>query len=185
MRQTTLFALLGAGTALLAILIVTSCGGGGGATTPSSASPTPTPAPTPTPQPTPVINCSPLPPPLSRVHVKVHSRGSEYWTLDATPLVGPNGPYCALVGFTDGRTICPVRPEGDPQRADCEAYAVGKAKDTGRSGPTWTRGGAFCTGPQSGCRNSPDNQYQLWTYSSGTYQACAENFACGELMVEK
>jgi len=159
--------------------------GGGGASAPNPVPPTPTPTPVPTPAPTPSTSCTPLPPPVTRLIAKVHFKNSDYWTLDATPLVGPNVEYCALIGFTDGRSICPVRAEGDPMRPECEAYAVGKAKDTGRSGPTWTRGGAYCTGPKSFCQNSPDNQYQLWAYGSGLYDACAENGACGEVQVDK
>jgi hypothetical protein len=112
-------------------------------------------------------------------------RNGDYWTLDSTPFVGPNVAYCASVGYTDGRSICPVRPEGDPQREECEAYAVGKAKDSGRSGPTWTRESKLCTGRASGCQNSPDNQYQLWAFLGGRYEACAVNGACGDFLADK
>jgi hypothetical protein len=127
----------------------------------------------------------PYPPPISRIKAKIHGKGPEYYVLDATPLVGPNGPYCLAVGFTDGRTICPIRPEGSPDRAACEAWRVGNAKDTGRPGPTWTLKGNLCTGPASGCKNSPDNQYQLLAYLGGMYTACAENGACGDVLVER
>ncbi len=178
MRKTTRLPIM-----LFAVAVAASaCGGGKGGTTPTPITPTPTP--TPTPAPTPVTSCSPLPPPITRWNVKVMYRNKDYWTLDSTPFVGPNVEYCTSVGFTDGRSICPVRPEGDPMRAECEAYAVGKAKDTGRSGPTWTHKGAFCTGaPTSGCQNSPENQYQLQAYESGLYDACAANGACGDFEV--
>jgi hypothetical protein len=99
--------------------------------------------------------------------------------------VGPDPDYCRAIGFTDGRGFCPVRPEGHPERAACEAYVTGIAKDTGRPGPTWTLEGHFCTGPASGCANSPENQYQLFVYKGGTYQACATNGVCGEVFADR
>ena len=78
--------------------------------------------------------------------------------------------------------------EGDPQRRECEAYAVGRAEDTGRVGPTWTReDGEYCTTfEETFCANHPDNQYQLWVYCGGIkYRACAANRACGEIMTDK
>jgi hypothetical protein len=120
----------------------------------------------------------PYPPPVTRFNCKVHLKSNEFYTLDSTPLVGPNAEYCYGIGFTDGRTICPIRPEGAPDREACEHWRVGKAKDSGRFGPTWRKGdGTFCTGPDSGCANHPDNQYQLFTYRSGTYTVTAENGA--------
>ena len=165
-----------------------SCGGGSQASTPTPVpTPIPTPAPEPTPEPTPTTNCSPVPPPISRVKVKLHLRGRDYLTLDVTPLVGPNAGYCAEIGFTDGRQFCAVRPEGDPMRAECEAYAVGRAEDTGRVGPTWTRqDGEYCTTfEETYCSNHPDNQYQLWVYCGGIeYVACTSNGTCGRRMTD-
>jgi hypothetical protein len=112
---------------------------------------------------------------------KVHTRGPNRITLDSTPLVGPDGDYCRTVGFTDGRLFCAVRPEGNPERVACEAYGVGRAEDTGKYGPTWTRNGQYCTGDL--CENDPDNQYMLWAYSSGTYEACTESGVCVSLQV--
>jgi hypothetical protein len=120
----------------------------------------------------------PYPPPISRFNCKVHIRTTEYYTLDSTPLVGPNPDYCNAVGFTDGRTICPVRVDGSPDRKACENWRVGQARDTGRWGPTWTKAdGTACTGPASGCANHPENQYALNTYEPGSYVARAENGA--------
>jgi hypothetical protein len=120
----------------------------------------------------------PYPPPVTRFNCKVHIKGPEYYTLDSTPIVGHDAEYCAAIGFTDGRSLCPIRPEGAPDRAACEAWRVGKAQDTGRPGPTWRKGdGSFCTGPESGCQNHPDNQYALWTFVGGTYTVSAENGA--------
>jgi hypothetical protein len=120
----------------------------------------------------------PYPPVVTRFNCKIEIRSVEFYTLDATPIVGPNGAYCAEVGFTDGRTLCPIRPEGVDDRAACENWRVGNAKDTGRPGPTWTKAdGSYCTGPASGCQNHPGSQYNVWTYVSGTYVATAENGA--------
>jgi hypothetical protein len=105
--------------------------------------------------------------------------------LDSTPLVGPDVAYCAKIGFTDGRSFCPVRPEGHPERAACELYVTGRAADTGRPGPTWYRGSNFCTGPASGCSNHDDNQYLLVAHASGSYRACARSGVCGEVDVDK
>jgi hypothetical protein len=117
--------------------------------------------------------------------VSVHIKGPAAWTLDATPLVGPDAEYCALIGFTDGRQFCPVRPEGNPERTACETWLVGEALDTGRPGPTWRRNGGLCTGPSSGCENHGENQYLLRTFSSGTYTACATSGLCGEVVVNR
>jgi len=155
-----------------------------------AATPTPGPAATPTPDPTPTpkppkgSGCgNPLPPDITRINAKVHLKGPRAYTLDSTPLVGPDREYCAKIGFTDGRSYCPVRVEGDPQRVACETYATGLAADTGRPGPTWRRNGAFCDGVN--CDNHPDNQYLLLAYTSGLYEPCAKNGVCGSVQVDK
>ena len=154
--------------------------------------PTPTPEPGATPDPRATPNppegseaCgSPLPPELSRINVKVHQRGDNHWLLDSTPLVGPDAAYCAKIGFTDGRSICAVRVEGNPEREACELYVTGRARDTGRSGPTWSVDGSACTGRTS-CENHPDNQYLVIAYRSGAYKACGKNHVCGEVVVDR
>lgn len=159
-------------------------------------SPAPTPSPSaspepggPSPSPSPnagAADCGePLPPPLSRINVVVHQRGPETWTLDSTPLVGPDIAYCQSIGFTDGRSFCPVRPEGHPRRIACEKYATGIAQDTGRAGPTWYFNNAFCTGRSMGCQNHPENQYQLLVYVGGTFRACATSGVCGEVAADR
>jgi hypothetical protein len=90
-----------------------------------------------------------------------------------------------LIDFTDGRPICPVGSEGDPQREECEAYAVRLAEDTGRPGRTWTRDDRFCTCPDSYCENSPHNQYKLLVYCGGLYKACARKRVCQEFNTNK
>jgi hypothetical protein len=125
----------------------------------------------------------PYPPPISRMTCKVHFVASAYDTLDSTAIVGPDTEYCAQAGFTDGRALCPVRPEGSPERIPCETWRVGTALDTGRPGPTWTKAGQFCTG--SSCENHPENQYQLLVYHTGSYEVCANTGACCSVEVQR
>jgi hypothetical protein len=157
--------------------------------TPAPPPPAPTPTPEPSPEPTPPPSAGscgkPLPPAVSRMKVKVHLKGPARWTLDSTPLVGPDADYCRKIGYTDGRLFCPVRPEGSPDRSACEEYAIGHALDTGRQGPTWYRNGKLCTGEASGCENHEDNQYLLWVYSSGAYEACTKDDVCGSVDVDR
>ena len=127
----------------------------------------------------------PYPPPVSRFMCKVALRANEYYTGDATPFVGPNLDYCNSLGFV-GETICPIRREGWPDRTECENWRVGRARDTGRYGPTWTTlKGELCTGTATNCVNSPDNQYQVRVFKSGRLHASAENGAEGFLTVER
>jgi hypothetical protein len=127
----------------------------------------------------------PFPPPITRFNCKVHLKGIEYYSLDSTPIVGPDCAYCASVGFTDGRCLCPVRDHGAPDRIACENWRVGTAKDSGRPGPTWTKeDGSYCTGPESGCANGT-NQYQLWAYKGGRYTVEGENGASCTVIVER
>ncbi len=117
----------------------------------------------------------PFPPPISRFNCKIHLYGNPFYTLDSTPIVGPNCAYCASVGISD-QCFCPVRLYGAADRLACENWRVGTAKDTWRPGPTWTKeDGSYCTGRASGCENSPDNQYQLRVYDPGRYRVQAEN----------
>jgi hypothetical protein len=126
---------------------------------------------------------APSPPPVSRVNVKVHARQAERVVLDATPLVGPDAAYCLQIGFSDGRSFCPVRPEGHPERKACEAARVGRATDSGRPGPTWSANGKRCAGPDGGpsCLNHPDNQYLVFAYGGGEFRACTAGGVCGEI----
>ena len=152
-----------------------------------SPTPAPTPEPTPTPTPAPSVNgCGdPLPPEVSHMNTKIHIRGANKWTLDTTPLVGPDGDYCRKIGYTDGRLFCPIRTEGTSDRVACEAYRVGTALDTGRPGPTWYRNGQLCTGEASGCENHEDNQYLLYVYKGGLYKACTRDGVCGDVDADR
>jgi hypothetical protein len=124
-----------------------------------------------------------VPPPVSRINVKIHGQNSGATLLDSTPLVGPDVEYCRRIGFTDGRSFCPVRVEGNPERLACETARVGYASDTGRAGPTWSANGRRCDGPSGGtsCMNHPDNQFLAYAYGAGTFRACAASGVCGEI----
>jgi hypothetical protein len=164
-------------TAVPALFALVHCGGGsnsGGG--PSAPAPAPTPAPTAAP---PVaLACDPSPPPLYGFRMKVHQNSGRRKTLDATPLV-VNTPddYCGQVGL-DGN-FCFTRPEGDPQREDCDRMAMGMAGDTGRYGPTWFFNGGPCrddlTSDEDGCNNHPDNQFLVIAKGTGRVAACASD----------
>lgn len=192
-------------------LAALACGGGETATptrpapppevafVPTAPAPQPTPTPIPgsepDPDPAPAIpggggggsaSCGePVPPPISRMNVKLHGQGGDRSLLDSTPVVGPDAAYCKRIGYTDGRTFCPVRAEGHPERVACETLRVGRASDTGRPGPTWTANGKRCNGPDGGtaCMNHPDNQYLVFAYGSGTFRACTASGVCGEAVL--
>jgi hypothetical protein len=111
----------------------------------------------------------PYPPPISRFYCKIHLKNKQFYTLDSTPIVGPDSAYCAAVGMPE-RALCPIRVPGTPDREACENWRTGIAKDTGKPGPTWTMAdGSYCTGPDSGCAHHPDNAFQLLAYKSGSY----------------
>jgi hypothetical protein len=120
--------------------------------------------------------------------VKVQSvSGAARWLLDSRPLVTNDGVYCGLVGFDNRAKYCETRPEGNAQREACDALVVGKAKDTGRVGPTWSDPdgkpcvGAGDTTTQPACVNNPDNQFLAVARGSGQYLACAsEDWPLGD-----
>ncbi len=167
---------------------------------PSGLAPTPTPKPKPTPAPTPTPGTDPTPEPtpppnagkcgnpvptkpIATFNVKIHIPGPNYYTLDSTPIVGPNKDYCRQIGYTDGRLFCPVRGDASKERKACEAYVVGKAKDTGKYGPTWYVDGQMCNG--TNCEHDPDNPYLLHAFANGTYEVCSEDDVCGTQVVNR
>lgn len=128
---------------------------------------------------------NPAPHGLDQMSAVVHNRGPTRITLDSTPKVCDRT-YCAEIGFTDGRTCCPPRPEGHPDVDPCNEAIVGRARDTGRVGPTWTFDGQLCApmGPGN-CTVHPDNQFLLWVYGPGRARACGNlNGVCGEVVVQ-
>ena len=152
------------------------------------------PTPTPDPNVPPVgSGCGkPYPPPITRLNVKVLYKGQEFWTVDSTPLVGPDQAYCISVGFTDGRSICPLRPEGVEDRAACENWRAGTAKDTGQPGPTWTfmepgdRKESYCSGaPGAPCDHHPTGPFTVKAFKGGTYRVCTEAGACAETVADR
>jgi hypothetical protein len=196
MRHSQLFRSRPVLAAVLAVAaIAAACGGSGGPTTPPTPIPTPVPTPVPTPTPDPNVPpagsaCGkPYPPMVTRFNVKIHSKDVDYWTIDATPMVGPDAAYCASIGFGD-RTICPIRPEGAEDREACELWRVGTTKDTGQPGPTWTitmKDGttSYCTGPTGPCEHHPNGPFSVKAFTGGLYKACSEAGACGDVDVDR
>ena len=189
MRVDSSILLFAAASALAAHV---ACGGSPATpTTPVPPTAVPTPAPTPTPDPgipPQGSGCGePYPPELAMINVKLHIKAPEYFTLDSTPLVGPNPEFCQEIGYTDGRQFCPVRLEQDPERRACEAWVMGNAEDTGKPGPTWTREWeTHCTSfAESGCEHNPDNPFSLFIQTGGWYQACRGEDICGEVEVDR
>ena len=114
----------------------------------------------------------------------MHAQQADRVVLDSTPLVGPDAEYCRKIGFTDGRSFCPVRPEGDPERQACEAARVGRAADTGRYGPTWSANGkplrrAATAGPRAS--TTPTTSTWRSPTAPATFRACAASGVCGEI----
>jgi len=179
------------GTAALAL--TGSCGGGSSSpSAPPTAVATPTPAPTATPT-SPASICSPTPPPLYGIRVKVHDPGDGFRRiLDSRPLVVNMNGFCeSAVGLSGD--FCVTRREGDAQAWACDYLAMGHAADTGRWGPTWYGNGLPCTSAGDstpGCRNDSTNQFLLVAKGPGTYAACANADApvagdrCGELVIQ-
>jgi hypothetical protein len=128
----------------------------------------------------------PTPPAVSRINVKIYNASRDRVILDSTPQVGPDWVYCRAIGYTDGRSFCPVRPDGHPERLACEAARIGRATDTGRVGPTWTANGQPCTGvkPGASCVNHGSNQFFVFAYGAGTFRACAQSGVCGSLTLD-
>jgi hypothetical protein len=162
-----------------------------------SATPTIIPIPTPTPTPTGISTpdpstsaCVPEPPPIARVNVKVHNDQGVKKVLDSAPIVCSGGAFegfCEKMMNDPNRRCCPPRPEGHPQRVACDELLMGRARDTGKVGPTWTLNGQPCLNEESSvvprCVNHPANQYLLFSYGPGRYTACAESGACGEVVI--
>jgi hypothetical protein len=143
----------------------------------------PTPVPTPTPDPVTSKCLPPTPPPIHGMKIKVHVDQGYRKLLDSRPIVQNLDGYCAKVGASASAPYCDTRLEGDLQREACDALAVGKAEDTGRYGPTWTRNDEPCgsggEGQDAGCVNSPDNQFLVIAKGPGHYLACPREGPCG------
>ena len=97
-----------------------------------------------------------------------------------------------------GRRVLPEdrlhrRPEpvpgstgGRPGASRVRGLRGGPGGGHGRAGPTWTRNSGYCKGESSGgCENHPDNQYLLWAYKGGYYEACVKGGTCGSVDVDR
>jgi hypothetical protein len=142
----------------------------GPSTTPGVATPTPVPTPAGIILPSGMM-CSPTPPPLLRMHIKVQAEDGSRTILDSSPLVPNVDNYCDRVGFGAWK-FCETRPEGDPQRVACDYLAVGIASDTGRWGPRWIGEGKPCGAEFSQCANHATNQFLAIARGKGEFQAC-------------
>lgn len=182
------------GAVVLSAAALVACGGGAASPNAPSA-PVPTPVPTATPNadvPPAGSACGmPYPPNITRLSIKIHLKDHDYWTIDSTPLVGPDGEYCYGVGFTDGRTICPLRPEGAADRAACELWRGGIAKD-GIPGPAWTHieygtgKETLCSSaPDAPCDHHPNGAYTVKAFRGGIYRVCTELGACAQIDVDR
>jgi hypothetical protein len=121
--------------------------------------------------------CNPTPPPLFRMEITIESSNGHTRTLKVTPTVPNTDGYCDRVGF-GAYKFCDVRRPEDPQRAACEALAVGRATDTGRWGPTWTYSANYepahaCVGGDPGCTNHPSDQFRVIANGPAQYYATA------------
>lgn len=114
----------------------------------------------------------PLPGPLHHAKVKLFQTEPKR-TYDSAFLVGPDADYCAAVGYTDGRSMCTVRPDGHPERDACEELAVGT--------PQWTFDGTGRCFP----RPNP-YQYRCDDDAEGMLTVCAEKSpgVCATVVVE-
>jgi hypothetical protein len=158
---------------------LTRCGSSSSSPTATATPPAVTlPSPSPVPTPSGPIGlpagmvCSPTPPPLYRMSVKVHAGESGRWILDSKPLVVSEDGYCDKMGFGDWK-FCETRPEGHPQREACDYLVTGKASDTGRWGPNWYHDNDICSTVPGVCVNHGSNQFLAVAKDTGEYRACA------------
>ena len=141
----------------------------GGGTYRQSCTPAAFPIPRPADAPPPGSGCGwPYPPPVSRIKVKVHLSGTDFDTLDATPLVGHDALYCAAIGYTDGRTPVPGPPGRRPRAGGLRGLGrrAGRGHRPGRADLDQPRRRVLHRPPVTGCANA-DNQYSLWVYGAG------------------
>jgi hypothetical protein len=164
--------------AALTVAGLLSCGGSN-PSTPTSTTTTTTTTPTTT-RPS-AGDCSPTPPPLYRIRLKVHAGGGgNRRVLDSRPEVVDMDGYC-LKRFGHNSFSCFTAPEGDPQMFACDKMAVGRASDTDRWGPTWAYKPNMGAPAQPcsdtanpGCINHPDNQFLVISKGQGAFQACVD-----------
>ena len=169
-------------------IALSSCGSDGNTGPNPAPTPTAPPITQPTPTPTPDwrAQCGePTPPPLYGIQVQVQIDQGFRKLVDSKPSVenvgrgNPTESYCGKVGFDWRQPYCDTRPEGHPQRLACDALVMGRASDTGRYGPTWTKDGRPCVEPGSetdpGCTNHNQNQFLVISRGPGSLNACASS----------
>jgi hypothetical protein len=174
--------------AAAAVVVLNACGGSSNTSPNPNPSSTPVPAPSPTPTPTPDFKSQcgdPVPPPLYGMKLSVQVDQGSRKLIDSKPVVENTGrgsqadSYCFKVGFDFRVAYCDTRPEGNAQREACDALVVGRATDTGRIGPTWSKDGKPCdmggNGSSSPCSNHPDNQFLAISRGDGQMLACASD----------
>lgn len=157
---------------IIPMLALFGCGSNPPTTPPTTQPSTPITTPTTTVPPITSL-CVPTPPPLHSINVSIHTGSTNL--LDSRPLVENIDNYCQRVGIGNG-SYCVTRLEGDLQREACDALAVGKAKDTGRYGPTWSYNDLPCMPagtPGNGCINHETNQFLAKAKGPGNFKACA------------
>ena len=160
-----------------ALAVLVQCGS---SASPPTVTPTPTPVATPAATPTPSAGlpagmvCNPTPPPIVRMQLSVHSSEGGRIVLDSKPLVANVDDYCDRVGF-GGWKFCETRPEGNDQRVACDYMVTGKAKDTGRWGPTWYYNDQLCSIASSDCVNHNTEQFLAIAKDAGRFTACAQD----------
>jgi len=117
--------------------------------------------------------CDPTPPPLYGIIVKVHAGTADRAVLDSKPIVINVDNYCERVTGIGGK-FCDTRLEGNDQRVACDYLAIGKARDTGRWGPTWSFNDQPCDGANFGsCANHQSEQFLAVAKADGKFEACA------------
>jgi hypothetical protein len=161
--------------AVVAVGVIVHCGGDGSPTPPSSV--TTTLAPTTTTTTTLLPNgmvCSPTPPPIYGMQLKIHGGEPGRYILDSKPIVLNIDNYCDRVVGTSGK-FCETRLEGDLQRVACDYMVVGQA-DNGRWGPNWYWNNKPC-GEQNAenCNNHATEQFLAIAKATGRYEACASD----------
>ncbi len=175
--------------AALAAALAACDSSSGTAPTPPTTVPAPAPTPTPTPTPDPLAalkaQCgAPSPAPLYGMKVAVQLDNGFRKLVDSRPIVinegrGTADSYCGKVGFDSRAAYCDTRPEGHPQRESCDILVVGRASDTGRYGPTWSKDGKACVEAGSatdpGCTNHAGNQFLAIARGPGDMLACASD----------
>jgi hypothetical protein len=165
--------------AVIAVGVIVHCGGSDSPTPPTSVTTTLAPTTTTTTAPVGVVlppgmTCSPTPPPIYGMQLKIHAGDPGRYVLDSKPIVLNVDNYCERVTGVSGK-FCETRLEGDLQRVACDYMVVGKA-DTGRWGPNWYWNNKPCGGDNAeSCNNHATEQFLVIAKAPGRYESCASD----------